>query len=144
MTQITVTQLAAAHRAAAAKVKTIAGDSINVSPWPLSEMGLPRIEVWPGDDYLNYYAESDSDAGMQRVSLRYRIDINPADGESGFLTMTDLLSWNGRRSIRAGVMSDRTLGGKVDDALVLAATWEPEGIHTAWVPIDVFVQKENT
>lgn len=144
MVQITVTQLAAAHRAAAAKVKTIAGDSINVSPWPGSGMPLPRIEVWPGDDYLDYYAESDSDAGLQRVGLRYRIDIDPAEGESGFLTITDLLSWNGRRSIRAGVMSDRTLGGKVDDAVVLAASWEPDDIHTAWVPFDVYVQKENT
>jgi hypothetical protein len=145
MTSVSVTQLAAVHRAVAAKVKTIAGDSVNVSPWPMSASPTPLIEVWPGDDYLNYYDDSDSNAGLQRVSLRLRLDVAAGDGESAFLLVTDLLSWNGPRSIRAGIMSDRSLGGKVDDAVVRAASWEvdDEG-QVAVVPIDVYVQKENT
>lgn len=138
-----MTDVATVHRALSDVVKSIVRD-LNVSPWPFSGMPTPRIEVWPGDDYLDYYGESDSDDGPMRVRWRLRIDLSTADPETAFLTMTDLLAWDGLSSIRAALMGERSLSGRVDDTVVLSAQWETDEANeaqTAWVVGECVVSK---
>lgn len=142
-----MSQLADVHRAIASKLRAAVSRDVNVSPWPFSDMQLPRIEVWPDDDFVNYYEESDSDEGPTRVRGRCRIEVSTIDGETAFRIMTDLLSWEGPSSIRAALMSERTLGGVIDDIVVLSATWETDEVNqaqSAWVPFEVIVTKERS
>lgn len=142
-----MTQLADAHRAIAAKLQAAVRRDVNVSPWPLSGMAFPLIEVWPENDYLDYYGESDSDTGPTRVKFRLKVEVSTADPETAFLQMTDLLAWEGPSSIRAALMSERTLGDVIDDVVVLSATWETDAensAQTAWVPFEAIITKERT
>lgn len=141
-----MTQLADVHRAVAAKLRAAVSRDVNVAAFPYSAMPLPRIEVWPGEDYLAYYEQSDSDEGPTPVRLRVRIDIDTAEGETAFIQMTDLLAWEGPSSIRAALMSERSLGGVVDDLVVLGAQWETDAenaAQTAWLPVDIVVTKDR-
>lgn len=141
-----MTALADIHVALADQVRArvARASGINFSPWPMSGMPVPCIEVWPREDYVDPYGESDSDDGITRVRLRLKVETS-TDPESGFMVMTDLLDLDGPSSLRAAVMSDRTLGNKVDDVWVPSGEferWETDGVtQTGWVPVDVLVQK---
>ena len=141
-----MTELADVHRAVADVVRDNVDRDFNVAAFPFSHMPLPRIEVWPSSDdvYVDPYGESDDDEGMARVRLRLKVDIDTADGETAFNYMSELLTWDGPSSLRAAVMDDRTLRGVVDDVVVGPHTWETDDdneAQTAWVPVDIFVQK---
>lgn len=141
-----MTQLADVHRAVAAKIEAAVSRDVNVAAFPFSGMAFPRVEIWPDAEYVDYYAESYSDVGPARVRGRCKIEISTAEGETAFITMTDLLAWEGPSSIRAALMSERTLGGVVDDIVVLNAIWDTEAddeAQTAWVPFDAVVTKER-
>ena len=136
-----MTDLADVHRALAAQVKTRIQRDVNVSPWPFSQMPIPRIEVWPRDEYVNYYDLSDSDDAIAPVQLSLLIETS-TDPESGFMVMTDLLTWEGPSSLRAAVMADRSLGGVVDDVVVQSAQWETdEVVLRGRVTVNVWVTK---
>jgi hypothetical protein len=136
-----VTSLADVHRALAEQVRARIQRDVNVSPWPFSQMPVPRIEVWPADNYLNYYELSDSDDAVAPVQLELVVETS-TDPESGFIVLTDLLDWEGPSSLRAAVMSDRTLGGTVDDCVVSSAQWETdEVVLRGRVPVYIVVTK---
>ena len=142
------TGLAAVHNALAGRLATLGrAGGFTVSPWPDDAVPLPRMFVQPRERYIGYYDLSDADAGCPAPVLVEIVIEYPADGETGFKVMTDLLSWKGPSSIIAQIHNDPTLGGVVDWAHVSYAEWDrPDtddpGIHRARVPVDITVTKE--
>lgn len=141
-----MSQLANIHTAIAKQVKRVLGNSVNVAGWPYSGVSLPRIEVWPDNEYNDPYGDSDDDAGPTRVNLTLRLQIATGQPEDAHRLMTTLLGWEAG-SIRAALMSDRKLGGVCDDLLVSGPVmWDTDADSQAqggWVPVTVYVQKEN-
>ena len=76
-----MTDLAGVHTAIANQVRNRIARDFTVAAWPFSHSALPKIEVWPDEDYVNYYGLSDSDFAVAPVQVRLRIEISTQDGE---------------------------------------------------------------
>lgn len=139
--------LDAIHRALAAQVADYITDDWNVAPWPFSGEPLDLIEVWPGDDYINYWSTFGPN-GKADLMVRLRLQIAAGDAETAFKKITRALSVGTGHgtSLVDAVMSDPTLGGTVANAIALTGEWpvdEATLSTVAWLPVSIVLTKSG-
>jgi len=134
--------LVAIHTALADQIRDGIDDSgaFTVTPFP-STAPAPKIEIHPGDPYVNYFATSGPD-GLSDVNLVIEVFLSGANPETEHLQRARLLSSGTGfgSSIVDAVMRDRSLGGTVDDAVTLTASVSPED-GTISIPVAIQAKK---
>lgn len=116
------------------------GKSINVSWFPGSGRPVPLIEIDEAVDSIEYLPQIGS-AGKAVLRFTLTVLLDGRSGESVVADMDDLLSWDSPRSLYAAVSADRTLGGLVDEALVLTAERFVGEPARAELPVEIKVRK---
>jgi hypothetical protein len=134
------------HRAIATQLAANIARDWNFAAFPYSGKPLPCIEVWPDSDYIQYFATFGS-GGVAEIRLRLRVEVATADAETTFIQLTDVLSTGTGEtsSIPDAINTDKTLGGVVRAATVLAAEWPADDAlgNVAWVPVRVVLNKSG-
>ena len=130
----------------------ITGRQVTVLPNPPLDIDgtYPCICVVPGSDqgpYISYF-ETFSNNGKALVRFTLRLYVSAADQVSAQIAMDAFLSYGSgfTSSILGAFLGDRTLGGAVDDCIILTAS-APQPVNEqgqVWVadlPLDVYATK---
>lgn len=133
------------HRALATQLKANILRDTNTDPFPIGILNPPCITVYPDSGkYLDYW-KTFGPNGNTDLMLRLKLEVR-ADDESVFIKIADYLSAGTGfdSSIMDAVMADRTLGGTVEDAVVLEAYWDAENDPSvAWLTVSIILKKQN-
>ena len=101
---------------------------------------VPNIPVLPAaTDYVVYF-DTSGDQGLTDVNLVLRIDPGSSATIDAQVALDDYLGIGTPRSIVSAVFADRTLGGVVQDCVVLRADWD-ETTLTAHMPVQIVAKK---
>lgn len=144
-----VLNVGAVRAALARQLRSRLGASVNVYDHPVTGPSLPCIQVRAGDPYVNYFVTM-GDVGMADVRFVLDLQVAKATGESGAVLVDQLLSMGSTGSVPDAVFTDRTLGGVVEDCVVLVAG-EPALLDAGngtpvWqvdLPVQIIVKKEQ-
>jgi hypothetical protein len=139
--------LAAIHRAAATQIQNALTRLTNVYPFPQDTVVYPCVTVYPGaGEYIDYWKTMGPN-GNADMMLRLKVEVDSESSEAVAVKICDYLSvgTGHTSSIVDAVMADRTLGGTVEDALVLSAEWvDPDSSRgVAWLPVSIILKKQN-
>lgn len=137
--------LDALHRALSTQLAANIARDWNFAPFPYSGKSVPLIEVWPDDDYVQYFGTFGAN-GVAEVHVRLRVEVSTADAETTFKQITDVLSTGTGEtsSIPDAVNVDPSLGGVVRSATVLSAEWDTSDLaNVAWVPVRIVLNKSG-
>ena len=134
--------LAAIHKALADQIRAnvaISG-AFTVVPFP-STTARPTIEIHPGSPWVNYFDTSGAD-GVSDVNLTIEVYQTRGNSESEHIERCALVSAGTgfASSIVDAVMTDRSLGGAVADAVTLNVSVDPEN-GTISIPVAIMVHK---
>ena len=136
----------AIHVALADQIRDYITADVNVYAWPMRTPDYPSVSVWPGPEYIAYIGTFGAN-GIADMMLELVIEHSAADDESEFKWIADLLAAGTgfSASLADAVMSDRTLGGVVDDAVVLTAEWsaDPQSAIVARLPVQIILSKSG-
>ena len=134
------------HVALADQIRDYIAADVNVYPWPHRTPDLPAVSIWPGAEYLAYIGTFGPN-GIADMMLEVVVQQSAADDESEFKFLSDLLAvgTGAGSSIMDAVHLDRSLGGLVEDAVVLTALWnaDPTQPITARLPVQIILKKSG-
>lgn len=108
----------------------------------------PKIEVRPGIEYLEYFTTFGPD-GTADLMLDLIVDLRGMTGEDRALWAWRLLSSGTSdggspqpTSLVDAVMSDKTLGGTVQDAVIMSAAWDDDNDQIT-APVRIILKKSG-
>lgn len=137
--------LNAIHRALADQLRTNIARDTATNPFPIGTTTYPCITVYPAaGTYIDYW-KTFGPNGNADLMVRLKLEVD-SDNESMFIKIADYLSVGTgfTSSIIDAIHADRTLGGTVEDALVLTAEWDAENDPSvAWLPVSIILKKQN-
>jgi|GEM_PF-6097810 len=135
----------AIHRAVADKLRRGLARDTSVNPFPIGAPVYPSITVYPDSPYINYF-ETMGANGKASIHLKLKIEVD-SDSESMFIKIADYLSvgTGNTSSVTDALMAtDHTLGGLVDECVILSAEWDAiNDPDVAWLPVQILVSKQN-
>lgn len=108
-----------------ARAATGATKDINVSPFPFSGMELPRIEVWPAANWVEYWGTFGA-GGVAFINGLIRVELETANGETWLKQASALVSTGTGKtnSVVDAIMADTTLGGVAETITLDEAQWD--------------------
>ena len=120
---------------------------VTVVAYPAEDtIPVPRVSVIPDRNVVDY-VETFSSGGLSTVRLLVKVETGGDSNESAMVRVSEFLSVGSgfASSVSDAVMRDRTLGGRVDDAIVLDAEMpDPEGEPgVAYVGVQVRMSKSG-
>jgi hypothetical protein len=140
----------AIHEALANQIRARISADVEVYAWPQRSPANKSVTVWPGSggEWINYI-ETFGANGTAIMMVELVIDFDSIDDESEFALLSDLASCGtsggtgAPSSLFDAVHSDRSLGGAVQDAIVLTASWsaDPSVPLQARLPVQIILSK---
>ena len=137
--------LRAASVALADQLRANVDADVTVTPCPAeATIPFPRLSVVPDRNVVDYI-ETFSSAGLSTLAMLVKVEVQTDSIESDCIKLSEFLSVGSgfASSVSDAVMRDRTLGNKVEDAIVVGAEIpDPEGEpRTAYVSVQVRMRK---
>ncbi len=129
------------RKALANQIQSGVARSVNVSWYPQSGMSVPLIEIVEDFGESIDYTKAFGSSGEVTLRFTLVVLIDGRNAETITMTMDDLLSWDSSSSIFAAVAEDRTLGGLVEEALVLTASRIQGDPTRAELPVEINLPK---
>jgi hypothetical protein len=146
--------IGAIRTALAKQLRDALSDYVSVFPYRRPSMPLPALVVEPGgsegDLYVNYTVTS-GNAGSVDMWLTLELQVAHTEGDSAARLIDRFLSLGNPESILDAVHSDRTLGGVVEDCVILVGTtpemYSPGEAAVTWrtsLPVQIITRKVPT
>lgn len=108
-----------------ARAATGVTKDITVRAYPFSGAELPRIEVWPAAQWVEYWGTFGA-SGVAFVNGAIRIELETANGETWLKQASELVSVGTGKtnSVIDAIMADTTLGGVAETITIDEAEWD--------------------
>ena len=134
--------LEAIHRALADQLRANISRDIDTNPFDINPPTFPAITVLTDSPYIDYW-DTFGPNGKAVMKLRLRLDVE-GDPESMAIQICAYLSigTGNTSSIADAVHLDKTLGGLVEQCIVLSAEFPNDSEPgVAWVPVQIILGK---